>query len=357
MPPTRIQIGNLSIAPGYPVVVVAEVGVNHNGDLNLAKRLVKEAKNSGADCVKFQTFKAEQTVTRSAPKAAYQLRTTDASESQFDMLKRLELPRSAYQSIIELCKQEGLEFLSTPYSFDDVEFLESLGVPAFKVASGQIVEPLFLERVAASGKPIILSTGMATLSEVDEAVRTIRRIGNQSLVLLQCTTNYPSRAEDANLKAMTTMRKAFALPVGYSDHTIGSTAAIAAVALGACFVEKHFTTDRDLEGPDHSSSADATEFSELVSLIRETEVLLGTGRKEPCDLESQNIIGMRRSIVAAVDIPSGAVLSIDMLTTKRPGGGIPPSRITEMVGRVVGQDIAKDTLLSYEVLWNPDRKA
>ena len=345
-----LRIGSRAIGEGQPVFVIAEAGVNHNGDPELARALVHEAKACGAHCVKFQTFKAERIVIPAAPKADYQLRTTAPEESQLAMLRKLELPADVYPTLMKVCVEAGIEFLSTPYSAEDVEFLDALGVHAFKVASGQIAEPPFLRAVASRGKPVLLSTGMATLAEVDEAVRTIRAAGHDQLVLLQCTTNYPSEVADANLRAMVTMRTAFGVSVGYSDHTQTETACIAAVALGACVVEKHFTLDRRMPGPDHSSSAEPAEFRRLVGLIRETEAALGRATKEPTAAERRNMEGMRRSIVSAVPIFAGTTITAAMLTFKRPATGIPPGRLDEVVGRLAGRDIPPDTILRYEWL-------
>lgn len=350
MSASGIRIGQRAIGAGEPVFIVAEAGVNHNGDLELAQALVREAKACGADCVKFQTFKAERIVTQTAPKADYQLQSTDPSESQMEMLRKLELAPQDYATLLETCEREKILFLSTPYNHEDVDFLDDLGVCAFKVASGQLVEPAFLSHVARKGKPIIVSTGMATLAEVDEAVRAIRSSGNDQVVLLQCTTNYPSRPEDAHLCAMNTMRAALGVSVGYSDHTQTETACIAAVALGACVIEKHFTLDKSMPGPDQSSSADPRDFSRLVKLIRETELVLGGALKRPVEAERRNALGMRRSIVSAIPIPCGTIITEEMLTYKRPGSGIPPNRLNEVIGRVAARDIPENALVIYEWL-------
>lgn len=345
-----IRIASRNIGPSHPVFIIAEAGVNHNGDLEVAKTLVREARRCGADCVKFQTFKAERVVTRASPKAEYQLRTTNPAESQIAMLQKLELDQKGYAALIDVCEQEQIIFLSTPYGREDVDFLSDLGVPAFKVASGQVVEPAFLRHVAQKKRPVILSTGMATLVEVEEAVRVIRNAGNDQVIVLQCTTNYPSRPQDANVRAMKTMESALCVHVGYSDHTQTETACIAAVALGARVIEKHFTLDKDMQGPDHSSSADPAEFRQLVKVIRETEAVLGSGIKEPVEVEKRNMVGMRRSLVSSVDIPSGAVITEEMLTCKRPGTGIAPNRLHEIIGRIAATDIPQDSLIAVEQL-------
>jgi N-acetylneuraminate synthase/N,N'-diacetyllegionaminate synthase len=346
----RIRFGNTEIGPRYPVFIIAEAGVNHNGDIDMALRLVREAKRVGADCVKFQTFKAERVVTEEAPKSAYQLTTTSPGESQVDMLRKLELDESAYEDLMAECREEDILFLSTPYNIEDVDFLDSLGVPAFKIASGQAVEPYFLEYVARRGKPILLSTGMCNLAEVDRAVRVVRGVGNDQIVVLQCTTNYPSAIEDCNLRSIVTMRDALDVPVGYSDHTKGLIAATASVALGACIVERHFTLDKALLGPDHSSSSDPEEFGALVRQIREVEVALGSGVKYPSDIEQENAVGMRRSIVAKGRIRCGQAIMADMLTFKRPATGLKPELLHELVGRVATCDIKADQMLSWEMV-------
>lgn len=345
-----IEHGNVKIGWQHPVFIIAEAGVNHNGDIDMALRLVREAKRVGADCVKFQTFKAERVVTEKAPKAEYQMKATEPTESQIEMLRKLELPPEVYPDLMALCQSEGIFFLSTPYSIEDVEFLDRLGVFAFKVASGQAVEPYFLEHVAKKGKPILLSTGMCTLAEVDQAVRVIRDTGNEQIVLLQCTTNYPSSVADSNLRAMVTMGNALDVLVGYSDHTESLTAATVSVALGACVVERHFTLDKSLPGPDHSSSSDPEEFLELVKQIREAEVSLGSSLKWPSDVERKNALGMRRSIVARCKIRAGQVISEEMLTFKRPATGLTPALLPDLVGRVATYDIGADQALSWEMI-------
>lgn len=345
-----ILIGSRAVGPREPVFIIAEAGVNHNGDLELAKALIREAKQCGADCVKFQTFKTERVVIPAAPKADYQMRTTAPTESQAEMIRKLELDPDAYPVLLDICARERILFLSTPANIEDVDFLNDLAVPAFKLASFQIVEPAFLRYVAEIGKPIILSTGMATLAEVEEAVSLIRDAGNNQVILLQCTTNYPSRPQDANLRAMQTMQAALDTLVGYSDHTKTETACVAAVALGACVIEKHFTLDKTMPGPDQSSSADPDEFMRLVKLIRETEMVLGSAVKAPVEAERRNAVSMRRSIVSKVTIPAGTLISEDMLCYKRPGSGIPPAMLNNVVGCVAVQNIPADTLVLDEWL-------
>ena len=342
-----IQIANSNIGYKHPIFIIAEAGVNHNGDIKIARKLVEEAKKCGANCLKFQTFKAEQVVTQNAPKAKYQLKTTDPTESQFEMLKKLELPLDSYTDLIKYCNKHDIIFLSTPYSEDDVDFLVDIGVPAFKLASICVAEPQFIQYVARKGKPVILSTGMAELQEVRDAVNAFYDTGNKDLILLQCTTNYPSRLEDANLHAMVTMHDTFGSLVGYSDHTQDDTACIVSVGLKATVIEKHFTLDKNLPGPDQSSSYDPIEFTRLVRNIRNAETTLGSYNKEPCVIEKKNALGMRRSIVAKKNIKRGTTITKDMITCKRPATGIKPNFILDIVGRVAKNDIPIDKLLHW----------
>jgi N,N'-diacetyllegionaminate synthase len=345
-----LTIGNRRIGPEAPVFVIAEAGVNHNGDIGLAKRLIDSAAEAGADAVKFQTFKAEQVAAPTAPKAAYQLQTTATSESQLDMLRRLELAPEAYQELQAYCQQCGVFFLSTPLDKESADLLENLVVPLFKIASGELTNWPFLEYVARKGKPLILSTGMAYLSEVDEAVRVIRDTGNEQCVLLHCVSNYPAEPADANLRAMHTMATALQVPVGYSDHTRGIEVALAAVALGACVLEKHFTVDKHLPGPDQRSSLEPAELRAMVAGIRTVEQALGSGSKVPVPSEADNRQSVRRSLAAARPIPSGTVLSIDLLRALRPAHGIAPTHLAQVVGRRTQRPLAAGQLLTWSDL-------
>ena len=346
----EISILNWIISPSSPTYIIAEAGVNHNGDLGMALELVRAAKDAGADCVKFQTFKAESVATAAAPKAAYQLEVTDRAESQLAMLKKLELPLKHYQEIIALCAQLGIHFMSTPYNHADADFLNDLGVPAFKIASGQLVEWDFLQYVARFQKPMIISSGMATLAEVYEGVAAIRNTGNEQIVLLQCTTNYPSRLEDANLRAMRSMQNALDILIGYSDHVPSNYACYAAVALGAKVIEKHFTLDNDLPGPDHSSSLNPDDFKILTEGIRNVEKSLGSPVKKPCAAEIANTEGMRRSIVLLKDLPKGTPLKREFLTFKRPATGIAPKQLDWVIGKKLKRDLTMDAILQIEDL-------
>jgi N-acetylneuraminate synthase/N,N'-diacetyllegionaminate synthase len=348
--PSPIRIGSREIGPDSSVWIVAEAGVNHNGDLATAERLVVEAKQAGADCVKFQTFVADRIATPTAPKTPYQLVTTDQAEPQVAMLRKLELDEASHRRLIEVCREQGITFLSTPYDVEDVDLLESLGVDAYKVASALLVEPHLLRRLAATGKPIIVATGLATLDEVSAAVETLNEAGHDQLVLLQCTTDYPAAASDANLRAMQTMASAFDVLVGYSDHTQTPTAAIAATALGAVMIEKHFTLDRSLPGPDHSASADPAEFVALVRSIREAESALGSGEKRPSPAELENLTGMRRALVVTRPLPAGTVLDASMLAPKRPATGIAPRELDRLAGRRTKIAINEDQPLEWWML-------
>jgi N-acetylneuraminate synthase/N,N'-diacetyllegionaminate synthase len=342
-----IRIGARAVGEGCPVFVIAEAGVNHNGDVDLARRLVAAAAATGVDCVKFQTFKAERVATPDAPKAAYQLEVTDPRQSQIAMLRGLELDERAYPGLMAACAEAGIAFMSTPYNEEDIAFLVGLGVPALKLASIHAAEPSFLRAAAATGRPLILSTGMCTLAEVKRAVEVVHGAGNRDLVLLQCTTNYPAAVGDANLRAMVTMGEQLGVMVGYSDHTQGDTACIAAVALGARIVEKHFTLDRTLPGPDQPTSLEPAEMRRLVTAIRETEQALGSGLKQPAASEVRNIAGMRRGIVARRAIRRGAVIAAEDLILKRPLSEVPPSAWDRVVGAVAVRAIAEGAPLRW----------
>jgi N,N'-diacetyllegionaminate synthase len=342
------DIGGIAVGAGRRCFVIAEAGVNHNGDRGLARELVFAAKSAGADAVKFQTFRAASVITNEAEKAAYQLRNTDPSESQTAMLSRLEMPEDWHLELMELCRQQHIVFLSTPYDFRDVDLLQKLGVPALKLASIHSAEPAFVEYAAATGKPVILATGMATLAEVRLAVEAARRARNTKMVLLQCTTDYPSRLEDANLRVLHTLREAFDLPVGYSDHTQSSVASIAAIALGACVIEKHLTLDRTMPGPDHSASFDPEQFAGFVLSIRQAEAALGSGVKEPCVAERANMGAMRRSIAARRNIDAGEILTVDMIAFLRPASGLAPALLPEFIGRRFARPVAGGRLISAD---------
>ncbi len=344
-----IAAGPRLIGPGKPCFVIAEAGVNHNGDPAMARRLVDAAKAAGADAVKFQTFKSEKVIAASAPKAEYQVRQTGADESQLEMVKSLELSYTDSQDLRDYCQRQGILFLSTPFEEDSADFLDALDVPLFKVPSGELTNLPFLAHVAAKGRPLIVSTGMATMSEVAAAMDCIREQGDPPVALLQCVSNYPAEPADINLRTMQTMARAFQVPVGYSDHTMGVEVALAAVALGACIIEKHFTLDRSLPGPDHQASLEPGQLAEFVRGIRAVESALGSGRKEPAASEANTAAVARKSLVAARALATGTVLTPDMVAIKRPGTGLPPACLDQVMGRRLRQDVPADHLLSWDM--------
>jgi len=332
------------------VFIIAEAGVNHNGSLDLALRLADAAKASGADAVKFQTFRADLIATRSAHKAPYQERTTAHAESQFEMLQRLELDAAAHRCLIDHCRQIGIQFLSSPFDAQSADLLATMDVPLYKVPSGEITNLPFLKHLARKGRPLILSTGMSTLGEVEEAVNVLQAAGASKLTLLHCVTEYPAPYAEVNLRAMHTLKCAFGLPVGYSDHTPGIDIAIAAVALGAEVIEKHLTLDRSLLGPDHAASLEPSELQQMVVAIRHVEAALGTGIKAPAPCELPNLSVARKSVVAARLLPAGHQLRIGDLDIKRPGNGLAPKLLPELIGRTLRAGLAKDEIISWDHL-------
>jgi N-acetylneuraminate synthase len=346
----NINIGSRVVGKGVPCFIIAEAGVNHNGDINLAKKLIDAAVDSGADAVKFQTFTAEELVTVNAPKAGYQMQTTDPSESQFQMIKKLELSKKDHQELNEYARKKGILFLSTPFDEKSVDLLIEIKVPLIKVGSGEITNHPFLRYIAKKRLPIILSTGMSTLEEVGEAVSAIREEGCEDLIVLHCTSNYPARIEDSNLLAMKTMADEFSVSVGYSDHTPGIYVPLAAVALGACVIEKHFTLDKNFPGPDQATSLEPCELKEMVRGIKIVEKALGSAEKVPTKLESEVRNIARRSIVARVAILKGAQITEDMLAFKRPGEGISPKEVGDVLGKTAKKNIFVDEIIKFESL-------
>ena len=332
------------------VFIIAEAGVNHNGSLELGLRLVDAAKASGADAVKFQTFRADLLATPFTQKAAYQQRTTSSAESQFEMLKKLELDAAAHQRLIDHCRQSGIQFLSSPFDMQSADLLASLGVQIFKVPSGEITNLPFLEHLARKGRPLILSTGMSTLGEVEEAVGVLQSAGAKQVTLLHCVTEYPAPYAEINLRAMLTLKSAFGLPVGYSDHTPGIEIAIAAAALGAEVIEKHLTLDRSLPGPDHSASLEPDELRQMAEAIRHVEAALGTGIKAPAPCELPNLPIARKSVVAAHPLEAGHRLRPEDLHIKRPGTGIAPKFLPVLIGRTLRSGVAQDEIIDWEHL-------
>lgn len=333
-----------------PAFIIAESGVNHNGSIVLAKKLIDAAVDAGADAVKFQTFNAEEVVSANAPKAAYQKHNTDASESQLDMIKKLELSKEDHEELIAYTNHKNIIFLSTPFDEKSVDLLIEFGVPLIKIGSGEITNHPFLKYIAKKGLPIILSTGMSTLEEVAEAVLVIKEAGCEDLTLLHCTSNYPARVEDCNLLAIKTMADTFNLPVGYSDHTPGIFVSIAAVALGACVIEKHLTLDKKLSGPDHKASLEPYELKEMVRGIRVVEKALGSPIKAPVEAETEIRNVGRKSVVARIDIQEGVKITEEMLAFKRPGTGLSPKEARNLIGRITNVKINKDDIILTNML-------
>ena len=316
------------------VFIIAEAGVNHNGSLDLAKRLIEIAVDSGADAVKFQTFKAESLVSKNAQKADYQKQTTDASESQFDMIKKLELDVETHRELIAYCQEKDIMFLSTPFDHESVNLLSGLGLQIFKIPSGEITNLPYLRHIGSLDKQVILSTGMSNLKEVGDALNILINSGTSkdNVTVLHANTMYPTPMEDVNLNAMLTIQKEFGVDIGYSDHTLGIEVDIAAVAMGASSIEKHFTLDKTMDGPDHKASLEPEELKFMVSAIRNIEKALGSSEKKPSPSETVNIDVARKSIVASKDIQKGDLLTEKNITTKRPGNGISPMRWNEVLG-------------------------
>jgi N-acetylneuraminate synthase/N,N'-diacetyllegionaminate synthase len=341
------QIGPCRVGEGEPCFVIAEAGVNHNGDLALARQLIDAATTAGADAIKFQTFRADRLVSASTPKAEYQKAATGAGESQHAMLRRLELDEAAHRTLQQYATDRGIIFLSTPFDEASADLLAAMRIPAFKVSSGELTNLPFLAHLARYRLPIILSTGMATLEEVRAAVATM---GDVPLALLQCVSNYPAQAADTNLRALQTMRSEFGVAVGYSDHTLGNEIAFAAAALGASIIEKHLTLDRTLPGPDHAASSEPAEFATLIRGIRSIESALGDGIKRPAASEANVASVARRSLVAARDIAPGEVLGAGEIDALRPAGGLPPSAQSKLLGRRARAAIPAGTMFTLEMV-------
>lgn len=329
------------------VFIIAEAGVNHNGSLELAKKLIDEAVVAGADAVKFQTFKAELCISKNADKAEYQKQTTDKNESQFDMIKKLELNEYAHTELIKYCKIKNIMFLSTPFDLQSVDLLNVFGLEIFKIPSGEITNLPYLRKIASLNKKVILSTGMANLGEIEAALEILTKNGTlkENITVLHANTEYPTPFRDVNLKAMLTIRGAFGVKVGYSDHTPGIEVPIAAVALGATVIEKHFTLDKTMPGPDHKASLEPSELQSMVKAIRNIEIALGDGIKKASSSESKNKPIARKSIVAKCDIKKGDLFSESNLTIKRPGSGISPMRWDEVIGLRATRDYKEDELI------------
>ena len=340
------RIDNYSISNGEQTFIIAEAGANHNRDFGMAKKLIDVAADSKADAVKFQTYSAETLYSKKTPEFSYQ-----KGQNVYDLIKSIELPREWQQELAEYADQRGIMFLSTPFDYAAVDELDEIGVPAFKFASFEIVDLELLKYAASKQKPMIISTGMANLGEIEDAISAIRSAGNNDIVLLHCNSLYPTPPEVVNLRAMKTMREAFKLPVGFSDHTLGIHISLAAVAMGAYVIEKHFTLDRNLPGPDHSFAIEPDELKEMVGYVREIEEAKGSGIKEKSKLEGEEqYLKARRSIHAKVDIPKGTKIIKDMLVVKRPGYGIKPKFMDVVVGRTARIDIEEEEWITWEMV-------
>lgn len=327
------------------VFIIAEAGVNHNGSLLLAKKLVDSAKEAGANCVKFQTFISSNIVSKTAEKAEYQKTYTKAEESQQDMLKKLELSFDEFIELNNYCKSKEIEFMSTAFDFETIDFLSTLDMSSWKIPSGEITNLPYLIRIAKLNRPVILSTGMSTMEEISSAIHILKSNGCGEITILHCTTEYPTPFNDVNLKAMISMKKEFGVKIGYSDHTKGIEIPIAAVALGAMVIEKHFTLDRNMEGPDHKASLEPAELKSMVDSIRNIELALGDGIKQPVESEKKNMAIARKSIIAKNPIKLGEIFTEENLTVKRPGNGISPMHWFEVIGKVASRDFEEDELI------------
>jgi N-acetylneuraminate synthase/N,N'-diacetyllegionaminate synthase len=340
----KIKIGDGLISEGEPCFMIAEAGSNHNGNLEQAKKLIDVAVESRADAVKFQIYKAESLYSKRTPEFSYL-----KGQKVYELIKRIETPREWLKELVGYCEARNIIFLATPFDFEAIDLLDKY-VPAFKIASFEIVDLELLQYAARKGKPMIISTGMANLGEIEDAINAIKSVGNEGIILLHCNSLYPTPVEVVNLKAIETMRAAFKVPVGFSDHTLGIHIPVAAVAMGACVIEKHLTLDRTLPGPDHSFAIEPDELKELVRCIREVEKAKGTGIKEKSELEGEGYEKARRSIHAKVDIQKGTKITRDMLIIKRPGYGIKPKFIDIVVGREAKRDIKEDEWIMWDIV-------
>lgn len=324
------------------VKIIAEAGVNHNGDFVLAKKMVDAAAEAGADYIKFQTFIPRKLVSKFAQKADYQKETTGAEESQLEMLEKLVLTQENFRELAHYCGEKQIGFISTPFELESIDFLDSIAMDFWKLPSGEITNLPYLMKIGQTKKPVVMSTGMSTIKEVKDAVSILQKAGTTEITLLHCNTQYPTPMQDVNLRAMQTLKEQMQLPVGYSDHTKGIEVPVAAVAMGAAVIEKHFTLDKTMDGPDHKASLEPDELKAMVQAIRNIEKALGTGEKEPSPSEQKNISVVRKSIVAKCAIRKGETFTEENLTVKRPGNGISPMRWYEVIGQKAARDFAED---------------
>jgi len=344
---SQINIKNRIISEKSPCFIIAEGGVNHNGRLDIALKMVDVAADAGADAIKFMIFKAGQVVTESVSMASYQKKNIGKSGSQFSLLKKLELKDDMYRLIIERCKKRNIIFILTPHGgFESIDFFEKLKISVFKFGSGDLTNLPVLEYAAKFNKPMILGTGMADMSEVKKAVSCIKKAGNNKIIVLHCTTNYPCASKEVNLRAMQKMQKELGVLVGYSDHTLGLQVPIMATTLGACVIEKHFTLDKKMRGPDHKASLDPKELEEMVKSIRKVDTILGNSKKGPTLSELKHIPLVRKSVVAKEDIKKGNKFDFNNLAIKRPGTGLKPEFFLNIIGKISKNNIKKDTLIT-----------
>lgn len=325
--------------------IIAEAGVNHNGNIELAKKLIDVAAEAKVNAVKFQTFKTENLVSKNAKKAKYQERTTSKSESQFEMLKKLELDIETHKILMNYCKEKEIMFLSTAFDLESIDILNNLGIEIFKIPSGEITNYPYLRKIGRLKKKVILSTGMSYIEEIQAAIKVLQENGTVDITVLHCNTEYPTPMEDVNLNAMNTIKKTLDVEIGYSDHTTGIEVSIAAVAMGAKVIEKHFTLDKNMEGPDHKASLEPNELKEMVNSIRNIEKAMGSGIKEPSKSEIKNLIVARKSIVASRMIKKGEKFTEDNLACKRPGNGISPMRWEKIIGKIAIKDFEEDEMI------------
>jgi len=338
----EIKIGNKFIGDKHSCFIIAEAGVNHDGDLKKAKKLIDIAKDAGADCVKFQTWITEEIITKDTKQAEYQVKNTGKKESQYEMIKKLELSFEQFVELKNYSDKKKILFLSTPDDESSVDFLDGLGVEAFKIGSGEITNLFILKRIAKKGKPIIMSTGMATITEIQDAISIIYNTGNKKLALLHCTSQYPTKFEDVNLNAMITLKNIFNTIIGYSDHTEGILVPQIAVSMGAKIIEKHFTYDKNALGPDHRCSLNPNELKEMITDIRKVELIMGESDKKPTNEENELKKLVRKTVVAKLDIPKGELITKNMLTVKRSPGNLEPKELYRVIGKISQNDIKKD---------------
>jgi N-acetylneuraminate synthase/N,N'-diacetyllegionaminate synthase len=345
-----IMIADRKVGDGEPTFIIAEAGSNHNRDLDQAKKLIDVAIEAEADAVKFQTYSAEKLYSKKTPKPSYLEAITSENETVWDLIKKIELPREFQSELADYCKDHGIIFLSTPFDIDAIDELDELGMVAYKIASFEIVDLPLLKHVASKGKPVLISTGMANIGDIEDALKTVYSTGNENVALLHCNIGYPPPMDTINLRAIQTMKKAFDVPIGYSDHTMSVTIPSVAVSVGACLIEKHFTLDRSMQGPDHPFALEPKELKEMVRNIRDVELALGDGKKQRSEEEEEMYRIGRRSIVAAQDIPKGTAISEEMLTIKRPGFGIKPKFLEILVGRSAKVDIEEDDIITWDMI-------